>query len=319
MAEKLAKEADSPTSTKRPAEDDGDGAIIKIPRTSEPTKTSLTNGEVKGTEAIPAPDKVQSTPTKQALTQENKSAPSPLIDINVVIRRKISSGAYALHENIGVSWFKALQNEFDKPYFKKLSSFVKQERQTKSVFPPENKVYSWTHHHAIRDTRVVILGQDPYHGPGQAHGLSFSVMKGVRVPPSLVNIYKELENDIPGFKSPPSGDLTGWAKQGVLMLNACLTVNQGQANSHQNKGWETFTDAVISWISKNCNHKLVFLLWGRPAQRKSGLIDKRHKILTAAHPSPLSAHNGFFGCAHFSQANTFLKSQNLQEIDWKAL
>lgn len=264
---------------------------------------------------------VLTTPTKRQLTQENKKPTNttPLIDITVVIRKKISDGAYALHENIGVSWFRALQNEFDKPYFKKLSSFVQQERRCKTVFPPENKVYTWTHHHNIRDTRVIILGQDPYHAPGQAHGLSFSVPLGVKVPPSLVNIYKELENDIPGFKSPKSGDLTGWAKQGVLLLNTCLSVNQGQANSHQGKGWEIFTDAVISWLSKNTNHKLVFILWGRPAQRKVGMIDKKHKILTSVHPSPLSAHGGFFGCAHFSQTNSFLRSQKLPEIDWTSL
>lgn len=242
-----------------------------------------------------------------------------LVDTRTLIRKKISSGAFALHENIGLSWFRALHNEFDKPYFKKLSTFVKEQRQNNTVFPPDHKVYTWTRHHDIKDTRVVILGQDPYHGPGQAHGLSFSVQQGVRIPPSLINIYKELENDIPGFNSPKSGDLTGWAKQGVLMLNACLTVNQGQANSHQNKGWETFTDAVISWISKNVSHNLVFLLWGRPAQKKTNIIDKRHKVLTAAHPSPLSAHNGFFGCGHFSKTNQFLKSQDLREIDWKAL
>lgn len=242
-----------------------------------------------------------------------------LTDTRSVIKKKISSGAYALHENIGKSWFRALQSEFDKPYFKKLSAFVKEQRQNNTVFPPEHKVYTWTRFHDINDTRVVILGQDPYHGPNQAHGLSFSVQSGVKLPPSLINIFKELENDIAGFKSPSSGDLTGWAKQGVLMLNACLSVNQGQANSHQNKGWEIFTDAVISWLSKNTKHNLVFLLWGRPAQRKTTLIDKRHKVLTAAHPSPLSAHNGFFGCAHFSQTNQYLKSQNLPEIDWKAL
>lgn len=244
---------------------------------------------------------------------------SPLMDVQVLIRRKISSGAFALHENIGVSWFRALQPEFEKPYFKKLSAFIKAERSSKVIYPPANKVYTWTHHHDIKNTRVIILGQDPYHGPNQAHGLSFSVQKGVRVPPSLVNIFKELENDIEGFKPPEYGDLTGWAKQGVLMLNACLTVEQGKANSHQNKGWETFIDAVISIICKNSSNKVVFLLWGRPAQRKASMIDKRHKILTAAHPSPLSAHNGFFGCAHFSQTNAFLRSQGLPEIDWKAL
>lgn len=303
-------------SSKRPAEDEG-RAQKKIMAVESPLATP-TKSE-RRIESVKTPTS-SFTPAKQLVDQENKASPAtPLIDLSIVIRKKISNGAFALHENIGKSWFRALQGEFDKPYFKKLSEFVKRERSTKTVYPPENKVYSWTHHHDIKDTRVLILGQDPYHGPGQAHGLSFSVQRGVRIPPSLVNIYKELESDIPGFKAPPYGDLTGWAKQGVLMLNTCLTVNQGQAYSHQNKGWETFTDAVLSWISKNSRTKVVFLLWGRPAQRKQNLIDKRHKILTAAHPSPLSAHNGFFSCAHFSQANSFLKAQGLPVINWAAL
>lgn len=317
------------TTAKRPAEEwnsDDDDDVVKTKKqaiASTPPWTP-TKGEKKlivESEASKVPTvstPTQGTPTKQQAPQPTKMA-TPLIDVSVVIRKKISCGAYALHENIGISWFRALQGEFDKPYFKKLSSFVQQERKAKTVFPPEDKVYSWTHHHDIKETRVVILGQDPYHAPGQAHGLSFSVQKGVRLPPSLVNIYKELENDIPGFKSPSYGDLTGWAKQGVLMLNTCLTVNQGQANSHQGKGWETFTDAVITWISKNSNKKVAFLLWGKPAQKKTAMIDKRHKILTSAHPSPLSAHNGFFGCSHFSQTNSFLRDQGLPEIDWKSL
>lgn len=312
-------------SNKRPVLDEQNCLDIKRQAVSSPTgtPTRADNKNAKDEHADKGDfkDLKNSTTPSKAITEQAKKpiVASPLIDLNVVIRKKINNGAYALHENIGPTWFRALQAEFDKPYFKKLSSFVKQEREAKVVFPPENKVFSWTHHHAIKDTRVIVLGQDPYHGPNQAHGLSFSVQKGVRLPPSLINIFKELENDISGFKSPYSGDLTGWAKQGVLMLNTCLTVNQGQANSHQNRGWETFTDAVITWISKNVAHKVVFLLWGRPAQRKAGMIDKRHKVLTAAHPSPLSAHNGFMGCSHFSQTNTFLKSQGLPEIDWKAL
>lgn len=246
---------------------------------------------------------------------------TPKRSINDVLMGRVtpSRPKSSLQDNIGVSWFRALQPEFDKAYFKKLTTFVNEQREKTTVFPPRDDIYSWTQHHDIKDTRVIILGQDPYHGPGQAHGLSFSVKPGVRTPPSLLNIFKELENDISGFDSPRHGNLTGWAKQGVLMLNACLTVNQGQANSHQNKGWETFTDAVITWLSKNSKHNLVFLLWGRPAQKKVTLIDKRHLILQAAHPSPLSAHNGFFGCRHFSQTNNFLKQQELPEIDWKAL
>lgn len=258
------------------------------------------------------------TPPKQQI-KPTIPCQTPFISLETVIKKKVSNGAYALHENIGHSWFRALQPEFDKPYFKRLSCFIQEQRSKETVYPPADKVYSWTHFHEIRDTRVVILGQDPYHQPNQAHGLCFSVQKGVRIPPSLINIFKELENDISGFKSPNHGNLTGWAKQGVLLLNTCLTVKKDMANSHQSKGWETFTDSVITWISKNLSHNVVFLLWGRPAQRKAQLIDKRHKILTAAHPSPLSAHNGFFGCHHFSQTNSFLQSQKLPEIDWTAL
>jgi uracil-DNA glycosylase len=266
-------------------------------------------------------DAKSKTPSKvmQNLFPQKATVQSPLFNVELLVKKKISSGAFALHENIGASWFKALQGEFDKPYFKKLSTFVQEQRKQKTVYPPPEQVYTWTHHHAIKDTRVVIIGQDPYHGPNQAHGLSFSVHKGVPIPKSLQNIYKELQNDIPGFKHPGHGDLTGWSKQGVLLLNACLTVNKGEANSHQGKGWETFTSAVISWISKNVNHNVVFLLWGRFAQKKSTLIDKRHKIFNSAHPSPLSAENGFFGCKHFSQTNAYLRSQNMAEIDWSAL
>lgn len=302
---------------KRAVDSDSDDEDDIRPARSKarPTLSSAENTPVKTQPAKEKADEVKSPApsAKQFFSQ------SPLVSVEALIKKKMSSGSSALHENIGVSWFKALQPEFDKPYFKKLSDFVQQQRKAKTVYPPADKVFTWTHYHTIRDTRVVIIGQDPYHGPNQAHGLSFSVQKGVAIPKSLQNIYKELATDILDFNRPTHGDLTGWAKQGVLMLNACLTVNAHEANSHQGKGWETLTDAVISWISKNCNHKVVFILWGRFAQRKSGLIDKRHKILTSAHPSPLSADNGFFGCRHFSQTNEFLKSQKLPQIDWTAL
>lgn len=296
--------------TKRVAIASPDSTPIKVDKKEslEPTATHTDQHEPKS-----------DTPLEHKESLNQPTPAKPLLDVNTIIQKKISLGAYALHENIGHSWFRALQSEFDKPYFKKLSDFVREQRKSNVVYPPENKVYSWTHHHDIKNTRVVVLGQDPYHGPGQAHGLSFSVQKGVRIPPSLINIFKELESDITGFKTPNHGDLIGWAKQGVLMLNTCLTVTQGKANSHQGKGWESFTDAVIGYISRNMRHKVVFLLWGRPAQRKTSLIDKRHKILQSAHPSPLSAHNGFFGCGHFSKANIFLREQGLNEINWKAL
>jgi len=227
---------------------------------------------------------------------------------------------FALHDNIGQSWFAALEPEFGKPYFKGLNDFLEKERSSSvKIFPPHDKVWSWTHHFPIEETKVVILGQDPYHGPNQAHGLCFSVQKPVRPPPSLVNMYKELSKDIEGFKIPQHGLLTGWAKQGVLMLNACLTVRQAQANSHKDKGWETLTSAVVKQISNQCSG-VVFLLWGSYAQKKGDIVDKKkHHLLKSVHPSPLSAHRGFLGCQHFSLCNEILEKQGKSPIDWKRL
>ncbi|XP_016099953.1 uracil-DNA glycosylase [Sinocyclocheilus grahami] len=225
----------------------------------------------------------------------------------------------AVPNGIGESWKKALNAEFGKPYFKSLMSFVAEERQKHTIYPPENEVFTWTQTCDIKDVKVVILGQDPYHGPNQAHGLCFSVQRPVPPPPSLVNIFKELASDIEGFEQPGHGDLTGWAKQGVLLLNAVLTVRSHQANSHKDKGWETFTDAVIHWLSTNMQG-LVFILWGSYAQKKGAAIDKkRHHVLQTVHPSPLSAHRGFFGCKHFSKTNELLKKSGKKPIDWKAL
>lgn len=303
------------------SDDEDDLEVAKSKK--RPVLSSAESTPVKGT-PVKSDYKIKTVDQQEVLkspptTAKQLFAPSPLLNVQTIINAKISSGSSALHPNIGATWFKALQTEFDKPYFKNLSKFLNEQRSSKTVYPPEDKVFTWTHHHAIRDTRVVVIGQDPYHGPNQAHGLSFSVQKGIPVPKSLQNIFAELKSDLPDYKPPNHGDLTGWAKQGVLMLNSCLTVNAGQANSHQGKGWEKLTDATISWISKNVQHKVVFMLWGRFAQKKASLIDKRHKILTAAHPSPLSAHDGFLGCKHFSQTNTFLKSQKLPEIDWASL
>ncbi|KAM9743816.1 uracil-DNA glycosylase isoform 2-T2 [Menidia menidia] len=219
----------------------------------------------------------------------------------------------------GESWRTELSPEFGKPYFKQLISFVSAERARHTVYPPEEHVFTWTQMCGIRDIKVVILGQDPYHGPNQAHGLCFSVKRPVPPPPSLENMYKELVSDIEGFQHPGHGDLTGWAKQGVLLLNAVLTVRAHQANSHKDKGWETFTDAVVHWLSNNLEG-LVFMLWGSYAQKKGAAINrKRHHVLQAVHPSPLSAHRGFFGCKHFSKANELLKKSGKSTIDWKAL
>ncbi len=215
------------------------------------------------------------------------------------------------------SWLNVLGQEFEKPYLKTLKSFLLEEKQKGfSVYPKGADIFNAFNHTPFDQVKVVILGQDPYHGTNQAHGLSFSVQKGMVVPPSLKNIYKELANEFPDFKIPAHGNLTSWADQGVLLLNATLTVRAHEAGSHQNKGWETFTDRVISELS-NQRTGIVFLLWGRYAQQKESLIDSnKHHILKAAHPSPFSAYNGFFGSGHFTKANTFLAAQGLEAINW---
>ncbi len=213
------------------------------------------------------------------------------------------------------SWRQVLQPEFDKPYFELLTSFVRHEYQTKTCFPPAGQIFNAFDICPFDQVRVVIIGQDPYHEPGQAQGLCFSVNDGVRIPPSLVNIYKEIQSDL-GKPIPSSGNLMRWTEQGVLLLNATLTVEAHKAGSHQNKGWEELTDAAIQALNEKKEH-LVFMLWGSYAQRKGQFIDrKRHCVLTAAHPSPLSAYNGFFGCRHFSQANAYLTSHHLPSIEW---
>ncbi len=216
------------------------------------------------------------------------------------------------------SWLNVLGQEFEKPYMKTLKSFLLEEKQKGfSVYPKGADIFNAFNHTPFDQVKVVILGQDPYHGTNQAHGLSFSVQKGMVVPPSLKNIYKELAEEFADYKIPSHGNLISWADQGVLLLNATLTVRAQEAGSHQNKGWEIFTDKVISELSAQRNG-LVFLLWGRYAQNKESLIDsQKHHILKAAHPSPFSAYNGFFGSRHFVKANAFLKAQGLEEIDWQ--
>jgi len=216
------------------------------------------------------------------------------------------------------SWLPALQNEFQKPYMLGLTQFLEQEEEQGTiVYPKHSDVFNAFNLTPFNEVRVVILGQDPYHGANQAHGLSFSVQKGVAVPPSLKNIYKELQADIPGFKIPAHGDLSSWAKQGVLLLNATLTVRAGEPGSHQKMGWEQFTDQAIRALSEQ-REGLVFMLWGRYAQAKASLIDStKHVVLTAAHPSPFSAYNGFFGCTHFSKANAYLLQKGEKPIVWQ--
>ncbi|MFD1255304.1 uracil-DNA glycosylase [Mucilaginibacter terrae] len=216
------------------------------------------------------------------------------------------------------SWLKILYNEFEKPYMLQLKQFLKQEKEAgHKVYPKGSDIFNAFNHTPFTHLKAVILGQDPYHGANQAMGLSFAVHKGIPVPRSLANIYKELKTDIRGFETPNHGDLTKWADQGVLLLNATLTVQAGLAGSHQKKGWETFTDTVIRKISEE-KEGIVFLLWGRFAQAKAELIDQtRHHILKAAHPSPFSAESGFFGCHHFSKTNEILKKEGKEEIDWQ--
>lgn len=213
------------------------------------------------------------------------------------------------------SWKSKLQAEFEAEYFKNLTVFVKSEYQGHKIFPPPKNIFSAFDLSAFEDTRVVILGQDPYHGDGQAHGLCFSVQEGTRMPPSLQNIFKEIKDDL-GIDLPGNGCLNRWAEQGVLLLNATLTVRAHDAGSHQNRGWEQFTDAVIKVLSKE-KKNLVFLLWGAYAQRKGELIDQsRHLVLSSAHPSPFAAHRGFFGNKHFSKTNAYLKEKGQKGIDW---
>lgn len=217
-----------------------------------------------------------------------------------------------------LNWSDVIGAEKQQPYFLDTMAYVAAERAAgKEIYPPEHDVFNAFRYTPFEQVKVVILGQDPYHGPNQAHGLCFSVLPGVPVPPSLVNMYKELEQDIAGFQIPQHGYLKSWADQGVLLLNTVLTVERGQAHSHAKLGWETFTDRVIAAVNEH-RQGVVFLLWGAHAQKKGRIIDRqRHHVLTAPHPSPLSAHRGFLGCRHFSQTNQLLAQQNLPAIDWQ--
>jgi uracil-DNA glycosylase len=220
-------------------------------------------------------------------------------------------------ETLPRSWLSAIGAEFDKPYFDALTRFLAEERAAHTVFPPEPDVLNALRLTPFDRVRVVILGQDPYHDDGQAHGLSFSVRPGVRPPPSLANIFRELASEFPDFKIPNNGYLAPWAEQGVLLLNTVLTVRAHEPNSHRGKGWETFTDAVIRAVAAK-QDAVVFVLWGAPAQKKEALIDTgRHGVVKSVHPSPLSARNGFFGSRPFSRVNTFLTERGTPAIDWR--
>ena len=220
--------------------------------------------------------------------------------------------------HLGNDWDAILDGEFEKEYYLKIRGILKDEYFSRTVFPPMNDIFNALKYTPYNETKVVILGQDPYHEIGQAHGLSFSVKRGIKIPPSLVNIYKELNTDI-GMAIPTHGELTSWAKQGVLLLNATLTVRQGQANSHQSIGWSIFTDEVIKKLDKNDN-PIVFILWGGNARSKKKYItNKNHFVIESVHPSPLSAYNGFFGSRPFSRANEFLRSNGVKPINWNSI
>lgn len=218
--------------------------------------------------------------------------------------------------NIGNDWDNILKDEFNKEYYLKLREFLKSEYSTHKIHPDMYDIFNalkWT---SYNDTKVVIFGQDPYHEENQAHGLAFSVQKGVKIPPSLLNIYKELQSEL-GCYIPNNGYLEKWARQGVMLLNSALTVRDGQANSHRNKGWEIFTDRVVECLNEK-DESVIFLLWGSNAKEKAKIItNPKHKILTTVHPSPLSAHRGFFGCGHFKTTNRLLAQMGKQEIDWQ--
>lgn len=218
--------------------------------------------------------------------------------------------------NIGNEWDELLADEFKKDYYLQLRQFLISEYNSRTIYPPMNDIFNALKATSYSDVKAVILGQDPYHGAGQAHGMCFSVKKGTPPPPSLQNIFKEIQSEL-GLPIPPHGELTAWAKSGVLLLNTVLTVREGQANSHRGHGWEILTDRIIELLNER-ETPIVFLLWGGNARAKAKLIDNpKHLVLQCAHPSPLSAHNGFFGCGHFIKANEFLKSSGMEPIDWR--
>ncbi len=220
-----------------------------------------------------------------------------------------------MNVRIEPTWKARLSEEFGKPYFQQLTTFVRNEYSKYKIYPPGKDIFRAFDRCPVDKVKVVIIGQDPYHGPNQANGLCFSVSEGIQMPPSLINIFKEIKNDL-GKEIPHNGSLDRWADQGVLLLNATLTVRANQAGSHQNKGWETFTDAAIKTLAEE-NENLVFMLWGSYAQKKGEFIDNsRHCVLRSVHPSPLSANRGFFGNKHFSKANAYLRSKGKKEIDW---
>jgi len=277
------------------------------------------DGEKKISKKAPAKKATKAKEMKEVKASKEE-AEAPTVDDNEEEDLpSFGSGYYSdLLTFMEPSWRKALKSEFKKPYFKKLVMQLNDlHEKGAKIFPPKENIFRAFELCPLDKARVVIIGQDPYHGPGQAEGLSFSVPEGVKVPSSLQNIYKELVNDIDGFSKPKHGHLAQWASQGVLLLNACLTVEQAKANAHKSLGWNTFTDAVIEVINKQCRG-VVFILWGAFAQKKASFVSsKNHHILKGVHPSGLSANKGFFGCKHFSKTNAFLEEDGNEPIDWQ--
>ncbi|KAG0371105.1 uracil-DNA glycosylase [Gamsiella multidivaricata] len=321
------------TLTKRPADTAAtkDGSFKRLNSGAAADKPAPTKQSSLLAWATPKPKATADTPSSATGT-----APAPLIAVGATsvvpaapkakpdILKGLPDEKKELlqleQDTMDATWLRALQAEFTKPYFIELKKFLKQEDlSNQKVFPPKPDIYSWSRFTPLPTVRVVILGQDPYHGDGQAHGLCFSVKKPVRPPPSLLNMFKLLEKDFPGFKIPNHGYLETWARQGVLMVNSAMTVRAHQANSHKGKGWEHLLNAVIKTISDQ-RRNVVFLLWGRDAQNRGVLVDKKkHLVLQSVHPSPLSAHRGFFDSHHFSKANKYLEQNGQQPINWNSL
>ncbi|KAJ1985444.1 uracil DNA glycosylase [Dimargaris cristalligena] len=283
---------------------------------ADPTKPHA-DSTSKANSALATPKDSTAGIGTQATLPTTPATPLPTLDQLSPEDRELLALEY---ETLDPSWLRVLQSELTKPYFRSLKRFLQAERAAgQLVFPPAADIYSWSRYTPASSVRVVILGQDPYHNNNQAHGLCFSVRKGISAPPSLVNMYTALKNDYPDFERPNHGYLAGWAQQGVLMLNAALTVRAHNANSHNGKGWEEFTDAVIRYVNEKKSN-VVFLLWGSYAQKKgSGIDKKKHLVLKSAHPSPLSAYRGFFTSNHFKKANEYLAQHNQPQIDWSRL
>ncbi|CDS13047.1 hypothetical protein LRAMOSA05231 [Lichtheimia ramosa] len=298
-------QADKNSNNKRPLEDKNE-STAKKPATRQASLLSMFKPKVVVEKDVQALGVKTSTRKPIDLFPDMDDAMKELLDLELTTMQ--------------YDWFKALKPEFTKPYFIQLKKFLKAEKEAKkTIFPPAPQIYSWSNYTPPSKVKVVIIGQDPYHNYNQAHGLCFSVVKGVKVPPSLVNIYKAISRDYPDFKTPNHGFLENWAKQGVLLLNTSLTVRAHDAGSHAGKGWEKFTDAIISHLSEKNAH-IVFMLWGSHAQSRSGRINKsKHLVLKSVHPSPLSAHRGFFECGHFKAANEYLVKNARSAINWNCL